>query len=95
MPTKLLTLSHLGLFLVMVVSSTVASADVRQTADAVGHEASNVAVKVEKAVKRGAEAAVKGVKRGADATVHGVKRGVRATGRAAATVAHKVNGDSH
>lgn len=72
------------------------------TAAAAGTEP-GVGVKVEKAiergvnagasgVERGAKAAGRGIQRGAQAAASGVKRGAKATGKAARSVARKVDG---
>ena len=73
------------------------------TEPAVGSPPSTV-VKVEKAIKHGATAAVHGVERGAHAVANGVERGAKAaargvehgaaaTGRVAKKVVRKVKGD--
>lgn len=85
------------------MSLNLAGAAEDQAGETGSSSGSGVVQKVEKAVKRGADAAVKGIKRGADATAkgiqrggkaaaHGVKKGVEATEHAVSRTADKIEG---
>lgn len=82
-----------------------AGAGANETAVSATGTAPGVAVKVEKAiergakatasgVERGAKAAARGIEHGAKAAARGVERGAKASGNAAHTVAKKLNGSS-
>lgn len=94
-----------GTLILAFMSLNLAGAAEDQAGESSSSSGSGLVQKVEKAVKRGADATVKGVKRGAEATAngiqrggkaaaHGVKRGVEATEHAVSRTADKIHGIS-
>ena len=67
-----------------------AEAGPKEAAESAAKTASDVVVKVERAIERGARAAASGVEHGAKAAASGIERGAKATGSAANRVAKKV-----
>lgn len=87
-------LFRIKLTLLALMFGCCASASADEPAQPAAGAPPSVAVKVEKAIARGAHAAASGVKRGAKAAAKGIEHGATATANAAKTVAKKVGASS-